>query len=130
MSSGIGCLRLAVSKRGVCLIESCLGSSGLALGGIEVLLEGLDVDSAECVLRGVVCRLRGGGAGLGLLVLALGCVHVRVGRGIGVMRRILFIYRCEVSFPGNAEVLLRLCQLILKLLQLLLLLLRAACVVG
>lgn len=39
VSSGLGCLRLAVSKRGVCLIESCLGSGGLALGGIEVLLE-------------------------------------------------------------------------------------------
>jgi len=39
VSSGVGRLRLAVSKRGVCLIESCLGSSGLALGGIEVLLE-------------------------------------------------------------------------------------------
>lgn len=70
VSSGLGCLRLAVSKRGVCLIESCLGSGSLALGGIEVLLEGLDVDSAERVLRGVVCRLRGGGAGLSLLVLA------------------------------------------------------------
>lgn len=42
VSSGLGCLRLAVSKRGVCLIESCLGSGSLALGGIEVLLEGLD----------------------------------------------------------------------------------------
>ena len=46
------------------------------------------------------------------------------------MCRILLIYRCEVSFLGSAEVLLRLCQLILKLLQLLLLLLRAACIVG
>ena len=130
MGSGIGCLRLAVSKRGVCLIESCLGSSGLALGGIEVLLEGLDVDSAECVLCGVVCRLRGGGAGLGLLVLALGGVRVRVGRGIGIMRRILLIYRCEISFLGSTEGLLRFRQLILELLQLLLLLLRAACIVG
>ena len=38
MSSGVGCLRLAVSKRGVCLIESCLGSSGLALGGSRFCL--------------------------------------------------------------------------------------------
>ena len=62
VSGGLGCLRLAVGERGICLIESRLGSSGLGLGGIEVLLEGLDVDSAERVLRGVVCRLRGGGA--------------------------------------------------------------------
>ena len=113
MSSGLGCLRLAVSKRGVCLIESCLGSSGLALGGIEVLLEGLDVDSAECVLRGVVCRLRGGGAGLGLLVLTLGGVHVRVGRGIGVARAFLLIQCVRISRSGSPEVLLRLRQLIL-----------------
>ena len=45
MSSGLGCLRLAVSKRGVCLIESCLGSSGLALGGVELGLGRLDVDT-------------------------------------------------------------------------------------
>ena len=130
MSSGIGCLRLAVSKRGVCLIESCLGSSGLALGGIEILLEGLDVDSAECVLRGVVYRLRGGGVGLSLLVLALGGVRVRVGRGIGVARGILFVDGSVVGIAGRTVILLCLCQLILKLLQLLLLLLRAACIVG
>ena len=46
------------------------------------------------------------------------------------MCRILLIYRCEVSFLGSAEVLLRICQLALKLLQLLLLLLSAACIVG
>ena len=106
MSSGLGCLRLAVSKRGVCLIESCLGSSGLALGGIEVLLEGLDVDSAERVLRCVVCRLRGGGAGLGLLVLALGGVRVRVGRGIGVACGILFIDGSVVGIAGGTVILL------------------------
>ena len=130
MSSGIGCLRLAVSKRGVCLIESCLGSSGLALGGIEVLLEGLDVDSAECVLRGVVCRLRGGGAGLGLLVLALGGVHVRVGRGIGVLCVFLIIESSEICRIGRAQRLLRLGELALKLLELRLLRLRAASVIG
>ena len=129
VSSGLGCLRLAVSKRGVCLIESRLGSSGLGLGGIEVLLEGLDVDSAECVLRGVVCRLRGGGAGLSLLVLALGGVRVSVGRGIGVARAFLLIQCVRISRSSSPEVLLRFCQLILQLLQLLLLLLRAACVV-
>lgn len=45
------------------------------------------------------------------------------------MRRILLIYRCEISFLGSTEGLLRFRQLIPKLLQLLLLLLRAACVV-
>ena len=130
VSSGLGCLRLAVSKRGVCLIESRLGSSGLGLGGIEVLLEGLDVDSAECVLRGVVCRLRGGGAGLSLLVLALGGVRVSVGRGIGVARAFLLIQCVRISRSSSPEVLLRICQLALQLLQLLLLLLRAACIVG
>ena len=45
VSGGLGCLRLAVSKRGVCLIESCLGSSGLALGGVELGLGRLDVDT-------------------------------------------------------------------------------------
>ena len=130
VSSGLGCLRLAVSKRGVCLIESRLGSSGLGLGGIEVLLEGLDVDSAERILRCVVCRLSGGGAGLGLLVLTLGGVHVRVGRGIGVARAFLLIQCVRISRSSSPEVLLRICQLALKLLQLLLLLLRAACIVG
>ena len=130
MSSGLGCLRLAVSKRGVCLIESCLGSNSLALGGIEVLLEGLDVDSAERVLRGVVCRLRGGGAGLSLLVLTLGGVHVHIGCGESVLGGILPVYSCEVSFPSSSKVLLRLGELALKLLELRLLLLRAACVVG
>ena len=113
VSSGLGCLRLAVSKRGVCLIESCLGSSGLGLGGIEVLLEGLDVDSSECVLCGIVCRLRGGGAGLSLLVLALGGVHVRVGRGIVVASAFLLIQCVRISRSGSPEVLLRLRQLIL-----------------
>ena len=111
MSSGLGCLRLAVSKRGVCLIESCLGSGGLALGGIEVLLEGLDVDSAECVLRGVVCRLRGGGVGLSLLVLTLGGVHVHICCGESVLGGILPVYSCEVSFPSSSKVLLRLGEL-------------------
>ena len=64
VSGGLGCLRLAVSKRGVCLIESCLGSSGLALGGVELGLGRLDVDTLEFGFGGVVCRLRGGGAGL------------------------------------------------------------------
>ena len=130
VSSGLGCLRLAVSKRGVCLIESCLGSSGLALGGIEVLLEGLDVDSAERVLRGVVCRLRGGGAGLGLLVLALGGVHVHICCGESVLGGILPVYSCEVSFPSSSKVLLRLGELALKLLELRLLRLRAASIIG
>ena len=129
-SSGIGCLRLAVSKRGVCLIESCLGSSGLALGGFEVLLEGLDVDSAECVLRGVVCRLRGGGTGLSLLVLTLGGVHVHICCGESVLGGILPVYSCEVSFPSSSRVLLRLGELALKLLELRLLRLRAASVIG
>lgn len=111
VSSGIGCLRLAVGKRGVCFIESCLGSSGLALGGIEVLLEGLDVDSAECVLRGVVCRLRGGSAGLSLLVLTLGGVHVHICCGESVLGGILPVYSCEVSFPSSSKVLLRLGEL-------------------
>lgn len=129
-SSGIGCLRLAVSKRGVCLIESCLGSSGLALGGFELGLGRLDVDTLEFGFGGVVCRLRGGGAGFSLLVLALGGVHVRVGRGIGVTRAFLLIQCVRISRSSSPEVLLRLYQLILKLLQLLLLLLRAACIVG
>lgn len=130
MSSGLGCLRLAVSKRGVCLIESCLGSSGLALGGVELGLGRLDVDTLEFGFGGVVCRLRGGGAGLSLLVLALGGVHVRVGRGIGVASAFLLIQCVRISRSSSPEVLLRLCQLILQLLQLLLLLLRAACIVG
>ena len=130
VSSGLGCLRLAVSKRGVCLIESCLGSSGLGLGGIEVLLEGLDVDSAERVLRGVVCRLRGGGAGLSLLVLALGGVHVRVGCGIGVLCAFLIIESSEICRIGRAQRLLRLGELALELLELRLLRLRAASVIG
>ena len=130
MSSGLGCLRLAVSKRGVCLIESCLGSSGLALGGIEVLFEGLDVNSAECVLRGVVCRLRGGSVGLSLLVLALGGVHVRVGRGIGVLCVFLIIESSEICRIGRAQRLLRLGELALELLELRLLRLRAASVIG
>ena len=46
-NSGLVSLRLAVSKRGVCLIESCLGSSGLALGGVELGLGRLDVDTLE-----------------------------------------------------------------------------------
>ena len=130
VSSGLGCLRLAVSKRGVCLIESRLGSSGLGLGGIEVLLEGLDVDSAECVLRGVVCRLRGGGTGLSLLVLTLGGVHVHICCGESVLGGILPVYSCEVSFPSSSKVLLRLGELALKLLELRLLRLRAASVIG
>ena len=100
VSSGLGCLRLAVSKRGVCLIESCLGSSGLALGGVELGLGRLDVDTLEFGFGGVVCRLRGGGAGLSLLVLALGGVHVRVGRGIGVACGILFIDGSVVGIAG------------------------------
>ena len=127
VSSGLGCLRLAVSKRGVCLIESCLGSSGLALGGVELGLGRLDVDTLEFGFGGVVCRLRGSGAGLSLLVLALGGVHVRVGRGIGVASAFLLIQCVRISRSSSPEVLLRLCQLIL---QLLLLLLSAACIVG
>ena len=130
VSGGLGCLRLAVGERGICLIESCLGSSGLALGGIELGLGRLDVDALELGFGGVVCRLRGGGAGLSLLVLALGGVHVRVGRGIGVACGILFIDGSVVGIAGGTVILLRFRQLILELLQLLLLLLRAACVVG
>ena len=130
VSSGIGCLRLAVSKRGVCLIESCLGSSGLALGGVELGLGRLDVDTLEFGFGGVVCRLRGGGAGLGLLVLALGGVHVHIGCGESVLGGTLPVYSCEVSFPSSSKVLLRLGELALKLLELRLLRLRAACVVG
>lgn len=130
VSSGLGCLRLAVSKRGVCLVEGRLGSSGLALGGIELGLRRLDVDTLEFGFGGVVYRLRGGGVGLSLLVLALGGVRVRVGRGIGVARGILFVDGSVVGIAGRTVILLCLCQLILKLLQLLLLLLRAACIVG
>ena len=72
VSSGIGSLRLAVSKRGICLIESCLGSSGLALGGIELGLGRLDVDTLKFGLGGGVGGLGGSGGGLSLLVLALG----------------------------------------------------------
>ncbi|MFR6612255.1 MAG: hypothetical protein ACLUSU_01765 [Collinsella sp.] len=62
VSSGLGCLRLAVSKRGVCLIESCLGSSGLALGGIELGLGRLDVDTLEFGFGGGVGGLGGSGS--------------------------------------------------------------------
>ena len=130
VSSGLGCLRLAVSKRGVCLIESCLGSSGLALGGVELGLGRLDVDTLEFGFGGVVCRLRGGGAGLGLLVLALGGVHVHICCGESVLGGILPVYSCEVSFPSSSKVLLRLGELALKLLELRLLRLRAASVIG
>ncbi len=130
MSSGIGRLRLVVSKRGVSLIESCLGSSGLALGGFELGLGRLDVDTLEFGFGGGVGGLGGSGGGLSLLVLALGGVHVRVGRGIGVSGAFLLIQCVRISRSSSPEVLLRLCQLILQLLQLLLLLLRAACIVG
>ena len=130
VSSGIGCLRLAVSKRGVCLIESCLGSSGLALGGVELGLGRLDVDTLEFGFGDGVGGLGGSGVGLGLLVFALGGIHVRVGRGIGVARAFLLIQCVRISRSSSPEVLLCLCQLILQLLQLLFLLLRAACIVS
>ena len=130
MSSGLGCLRLAVSKRGVCLIESCLGSSGLALGGFELGLGRLDVDTLEFGFGGGVGGLGGSSSGLSLLVLALGGVHVHISCGESVLGGILPVYSCEISFPSSSKVLLRLGELALKLLELRLLRLRAACVVG
>ncbi len=130
MSSGIGCLCLAVSKRDVCLIESCLGSSGLALGGVELGLGRLDVDTLEFGFGGGVGGLGGSSSGLSLLVLALGGVHVHIGCGESVLGGILPVYSCEVSFPSSSKVLLRLGELALKLLELRLLRLRAASVIG
>lgn len=127
---GIGCLLLAVSKRGVCLVEGRLGSSGLALGGIELGLRRLDVDALEFGFGGGVGGLGGSSSGLGLLVLALGGVHVNICCGESVLGGILPVYSCEVSFTSSSKVLLRLGELALKLLELRLLRLRAASVIG
>ena len=130
MSSGLGCLRLAIDKRGICLIKSRLGSCRLALSGIKLGLGCLDVDDLKLGFGSVIGGLGGSSSGLSLLVLALGGVHVCVGRGIGVACVFLLIQCVRISRSSSPEVLLRLCQLILKLLQLLLLLLRAARIVG
>ena len=130
VSSGLGCLRLAIDKRGICLIKSRLGSCRLALSGIKLGLGCLDVDDLKLGFGSVIGGLGGSSSGLSLLVLALGGVHVRVGCGESVLGGILPVYSREVSFPSSSKVLLRLGELALKLLELRLLRLRAACVVG
>ena len=125
-------LRLLLAFGDLCVggIERGLGSGGFALGGIKVRLRRRDVDTLQICIGRVIGGLGRSGSRLCLLVLALGGVHVRVGRGIGVLRVLLVIESGEICRIGRSHRLLCLCQLILKLLQLLLLLLRAACIVG
>ena len=130
MSSGLGCLRLAIDKRGICLIKSRLGSCRLALSGIKLGLGCLDVDDLKLGFGSVIGGLGGSSSGLSLLVLALGGVHVHIGCGESVLGGILPVYSCEVSFPCSSKVLLRLGKLALELLELRLLRLRAARIVG
>ena len=125
-------LRLLLAFGDLCVggIERGLGSGSLALGGIKVRLRRRDVDTLQICIGRVIGGLGRSGSRLCLLVLALGGVRVRVGRGIGVLRVLLVIESGEICRIGRAHRLLRICQLALKLLQLLLLLLRAACIVG
>ena len=125
-------LRLLLAFGDLCVggIERGLGSGGFALGGIEVRLRRRDVDTLQICIGRVIGGLGRSGSRLCLLVLALGGVHVRVGRGIGIASAFLLIQCVRISRSSSPEVLLCLCQLILKLLQLLLLLLSAACIVG
>ena len=125
-------LRLLLAFGDLCVggIERGLGSGSLALGGIKVRLRRRDVDTLQICIGRVIGGLGRSGSRLCLLVLALGGVHVRVGRGIGIASAFLLIQCVRISRSSSPEVLLCLCQLILKLLQLLLLLLSAACIVG